>query len=149
MAPFSRPHHICIVVENLERALAFYERVGIGPWRPLPSFDDLVELEGVDAEELSVNQNTQEIYTDTRFTLTQPDSKNPGKLQVITGTGLLVVLYALPGGFGQLFITVRDKYLIWVANRRDIIVPSLVADKRAQENAVGLLQGALSEEPAA
>ena len=68
---------------------------------------------------------------------------------LITGTGLLVVLYALPGGFGQLFITVRDKYLIWVANRRDIIVPSLVADKRAQENAVGLLQGALSEEPAA
>lgn len=43
---------------------------------------------GVDAEELSVNQNTQEIYTDTRFTLTQPDSKNPGKLQIITGTGL-------------------------------------------------------------
>lgn len=65
---------------------------------------------------------------------------------LLTGTGLLVVLYALPGGFGQLFITVRDKYLIWVANRRDILVPSLVADKRGAENAVGLLQGALSED---
>lgn len=65
---------------------------------------------------------------------------------LLTGTGLLVVLYALPGGFGQLLITARDRYLRWVANRRDIIVPSLVADKRGQENSVGLLQGALTDE---
>lgn len=65
---------------------------------------------------------------------------------LLTGTGLLVVLYALPGGFGQLFISARDRYLRWVANRRDIIVPSLVADKRGQENSVGLLQGALTDE---
>lgn len=65
---------------------------------------------------------------------------------LLTGTGLLVVLYALPGGFGQLFITVRDKYLIRVANRRGILVPSLVADKSGAENAVGLLQGALSDD---
>ncbi|HVV37748.1 MAG TPA: ABC transporter permease [Acidimicrobiales bacterium] len=65
---------------------------------------------------------------------------------LLTGTGLLVVLYALPGGFGQLFVSVRDRYLRWVANRRDIIVPSLVADKRGQENSVGMLQGALTDE---
>ena len=65
---------------------------------------------------------------------------------LLTGTGLLVVLYALPGGFGQLFISVRDRYLRWVADRRDIIVPSLVADKRGQENSVGMLQGALTDE---
>jgi len=65
----------------------------------------------------------------------------------ITGAGLLVVLYALPGGFGQLFISVRDRYLRWVANRRDIIVPSLVADKRGGvENSVGMLEGALTDE---
>ena len=42
---------------------------------------------------------------------------------------------------------VRDRYLIWVAERRGILVPSLVADKRDKskgaENEVGLLQGAL------
>lgn len=65
---------------------------------------------------------------------------------LLTGTGLLVVLYALPGGLGQLFISVRDRYLRWVAQRRGIIVPSLVADKRGQENSVGLLQGALTDE---
>ena len=65
---------------------------------------------------------------------------------LLTGTGLLVVLYALPGGLGQLFVSVRDRYLRWVANRRGIIVPSLVADKRGQENSVGLLQTALTDE---
>jgi len=71
---------------------------------------------------------------------------------LITGTGLLVVLYALPGGFGQVMLNVRDRYLRWVAERRDIVVPSLVADKRVEgvaEHAAdeaGLLEGALSEE---
>ena len=66
---------------------------------------------------------------------------------LLTGAGLLVVLYALPGGFGQLAISFRDRYLRWVANRHGITVPSLVADKRgAQENSVGMLQGALTDE---
>jgi hypothetical protein len=77
---------------------------------------------------------------------------------LITGTGLLVVLYALPGGFGQVMLSVRDRYLRWVANRRGILVPTLVADKRADEGEEGLeehapkeaalLEGALSDEPA-
>jgi ABC-type branched-subunit amino acid transport system permease subunit len=69
---------------------------------------------------------------------------------LLTGTGLLVVLYALPGGFGQLMLAVRDRYLRWVAARRGILVPSLVADKRVQGTAdeaadeVDLLRSALS-----
>jgi branched-chain amino acid transport system permease protein len=66
---------------------------------------------------------------------------------LLTGGMLLVVLLVLPGGFGQLVYSVRDRYLIWVAGRRKILVPSLVADKRdtskGAENEVGLLQGAL------
>ena len=66
---------------------------------------------------------------------------------LLTGGMLLVVLLVLPGGFGQLVYSVRDRYLIWVAGRRGILVPSLVADKRdtskGAENEVGLLQGAL------
>ena len=66
---------------------------------------------------------------------------------LITGGMLLFVLLALPGGFGQLVYSVRDRFLIWVAGRRGILVPSLVADKRdtskGAENEVGLLQGAL------
>jgi len=70
---------------------------------------------------------------------------------LLTGGMLLVVLLVVPGGFGQMIFNVRDRYLRWVANRRGILVPSLVADKRTPgqgaANEVGLLQGALSEDP--
>ncbi|MGV3760473.1 MAG: hypothetical protein ACO1PW_13180, partial [Actinomycetota bacterium] len=70
---------------------------------------------------------------------------------LLTGGMLLVVLLVVPGGFGQMIFNVRDRYLRWVANRRGLLVPSLVADKRSDgqgaANEVGLLQGALSDEP--
>jgi branched-chain amino acid transport system permease protein len=70
----------------------------------------------------------------------------------LTGAVLLAVLYALPGGIGQVLYSLRDRWLTWVANRRGIIVPSLVADKRDTakhaEDEVGLLQGALGSDGA-
>jgi len=65
----------------------------------------------------------------------------------LNGAGLLVVLYLLPGGLGQILFTVRDRYLRWVAERRSVLVPSLVADKRTYGGSgseVDLLRGALS-----
>ena len=50
--------------------------------------------------------------------------------QGLTGTGLLFILYFLPGGLWQLAHRIRDAYLRWVANRHGLVVPSLVADKR-------------------
>ncbi|MEN5035725.1 VOC family protein [Pseudomonas sp. TWI929] len=35
--PFKEIHHVCIVVNDLEQATAFYESVGIGPWQEFPS----------------------------------------------------------------------------------------------------------------
>ena len=51
----------------------------------------------------------------------------------VQGFGLLLILLALPGGFGGLVYTLRDAYLRWVARRRGIVVASLVADKRVAE----------------
>ena len=45
----------------------------------------------------------------------------------------LFILLALPGGFGGLVYSIRDSYLRWVAKRRGILVASLVADKRVEE----------------
>ncbi len=71
----------------------------------------------------------------------------------LTGSVLLIVLLVLPGGLGQLLYNLRDRVLIRIADRRQILVPSLVADKRdtskGAENEVGLLQGALGGPPAA
>ncbi len=39
---------------------------------------------------------------------------------VLTGVGLLVVLYAVPGGIGQVLVVVRDRVLRVVARRRGI-----------------------------
>jgi branched-chain amino acid transport system permease protein len=51
----------------------------------------------------------------------------------LSGAGLLFVLYFLPGGLWQFVQRVRDRYLRRVAERRGIVVPSLVADRRETE----------------
>lgn len=45
-------------------------------------------LTTIDAEELGVDSRKQIIFTDARFTLTQPDEKDKTKRQIVTGTGL-------------------------------------------------------------
>lgn len=53
-----------------------------------------------------------------------------------TGFGLLAVLMLLPGGLGAACGDVRDAGLRWVALRRGIRVPSLLADTRVVEEEV-------------
>jgi branched-chain amino acid transport system permease protein len=70
---------------------------------------------------------------------------------VFTGFGLLVILLFLPGGLAEGLQWVRDRLLKVVANRRQILVPSLVADKRVEltdhaPEETSLLEHALGEE---
>jgi len=46
--PFWTVHHICIVVCDLDRSVAFYESVGIGPWYDFPSLATFEDIEGVE-----------------------------------------------------------------------------------------------------
>ena len=55
-----------------------------------------------------------------------------------TGAGLLLVLLVLPGGLGGALADLRDIVLRWVARRRGIVVPSLLADTRVDEPAPSL-----------
>ena len=52
---------------------------------------------------------------------------------VASGGGILVLLLFLPEGLGGLVYSQRDRYLRWVAKRRGIHVPSLVADSRVDD----------------
>jgi ABC-type branched-subunit amino acid transport system ATPase component len=70
---------------------------------------------------------------------------------VFTGVGLLLVLLFLPGGLAEGVQNIRDRLLRRVAERRRILVPSLVADRRValvdhapEETAI--LEHALSDE---
>ncbi|MGH2684393.1 MAG: branched-chain amino acid ABC transporter permease, partial [Actinomycetota bacterium] len=54
---------------------------------------------------------------------------------LVTGPGLILVLYTLPGGFAEGLFRVRDSFLRWVANKHGILVPSLVADRLIETEA--------------
>ena len=73
----------------------------------------------------------------------------------LSGAGLLFVLYFLPGGLWQFVQRVRDAYLRRIAQRRGLLVPSLVADRRTADDeddaspAAPADEGALHEEHSA
>jgi len=52
-----------------------------------------------------------------------------------SAVGVLLVLMIIPGGIGQVVFRVRDAGLRWIADRRGLIVPSLLADARQPETA--------------
>ena len=58
---------------------------------------------------------------------------------VASGAGILVLLLFLPEGLGGLLYSLRDRYLRWVAKRRNLLVPSLVADMRPPDEPDELL----------
>lgn len=70
----------------------------------------------------------------------------------LTGGGLLLILYFLPGGLWQWVQRQRDRGLRAIAERRGIHVPSLVADRRVDadgsadepEDETSMISGALS-----
>jgi len=69
---------------------------------------------------------------------------------LVTGAGLLFILLVLPGGLGQAVVMLRDRVLRKIAERRGILVPSLVADRRedddAPEQEAALLAQALEDD---
>src|SRR5438552_3487274 len=60
------------------------------------------------------------------------------------GPLLILNLYFYPGGTAEANFKLRDKFLRWVAKRHDILVPSLVADRRVEtgEADTELIEGA-------
>jgi methylmalonyl-CoA/ethylmalonyl-CoA epimerase len=48
--PFHKLHHISVVVRDVEKAMKFYESIGIGPWQDYPAREDFTTLEVHDVE---------------------------------------------------------------------------------------------------
>ena len=44
MTIFDKLHHVCIVVHDIDKACAYYESVGIGPWTEYPPLAEYTEL---------------------------------------------------------------------------------------------------------
>lgn len=47
---FGRLHHLCVVVHDIDRAQAYYESVGIGPWHDYPPLHEYTELDVPDPD---------------------------------------------------------------------------------------------------
>lgn len=62
-----------------------------------------------------------------------------------TGAGMLFLLMVFPGGLGEIVFRVRDRFLRRVAEREQILVPSLVADRRVEE---GLFEATMASDGA-
>ena len=43
--PFRRLHHVCVVVHDIDRAQAYYESIGIGPWQDYPPLTEYTDLD--------------------------------------------------------------------------------------------------------
>ncbi len=57
-----------------------------------------------------------------------------------SGVGVLFILLVLPGGLGSLLYSWRDSALRFIARRRDIVVPSLLADVRVDNHEDNILE---------
>jgi catechol 2,3-dioxygenase-like lactoylglutathione lyase family enzyme len=42
---FDRLHHVCVVVHDIDRTQAYYESIGIGPWREYPPLSEYADLD--------------------------------------------------------------------------------------------------------
>lgn len=43
-SPFRHLHHICLVVHDIDAAIAYYESIGIGPWQDYPPLSQITDL---------------------------------------------------------------------------------------------------------
>lgn len=43
--PFNVLHHICIVVHDLDKTVAYYEKLGVGPWFDYPKSSPYIQFD--------------------------------------------------------------------------------------------------------
>jgi methylmalonyl-CoA/ethylmalonyl-CoA epimerase len=69
---FSKPHHICIVVHDLEKTKSYYESIGIGPWIEYPPLVEYTKLNVIDEEGFFASRFIYTKIGDLQLQLVQP-----------------------------------------------------------------------------
>lgn len=95
---FSKLHHVCIVVHDINRAQAYYESIGIGPWEPYPPLSEYVELNAPSVEGFSSMQYRVCNLPNIQLQLCQPSNDpSPQRLHLNTkGEGVYHLGFEVP-----------------------------------------------------
>jgi ABC-type branched-subunit amino acid transport system ATPase component/ABC-type branched-subunit amino acid transport system permease subunit len=73
-------------------------------------------------------------------------TREPLSRLLASGVGVLFILMFVPAGLGSILYNARDNLLRFIARRRDIVVPSLLADVRVEDEE-NILDEDLNGEP--
>jgi catechol 2,3-dioxygenase-like lactoylglutathione lyase family enzyme len=70
--PFSKPHHLCIVVKDIEKTKRYYESIGIGPWVEYPPLVEYTKLNVMDEKGFFATRFVFTKIGDLQLQLAQP-----------------------------------------------------------------------------
>ncbi|WP_136620164.1 MULTISPECIES: VOC family protein [Mesorhizobium] len=73
MGNFDKLHHICIVVHDIDKAQAYYDSIGIGPWESYPPLAEYEELQVPSPEGFKAMQYRICNLPNTQLQLCQPN----------------------------------------------------------------------------
>ena len=71
-APFRVLHHICIVVRDIDRSVAYYESIGVGPWQDYPPLTEYTRLTAPDPDAFHALRYKVANLDNTQLQLCQP-----------------------------------------------------------------------------
>jgi catechol 2,3-dioxygenase-like lactoylglutathione lyase family enzyme len=95
---FRTLHHVCIVVSDIQAALAFYESVGIGPWVDYPSLTQYTQLEVPNVESFLATTYKYANLENIQIQLCQPGNGASPQRQFLEthGEGVFHLGFSVP-----------------------------------------------------
>lgn len=95
---FDKLHHVCIVVHDIDKAQAYYESIGIGPWIAYPPLSEYEALEVPSREGFMAMQYRICNLPNIQLQLCQPDhNPSPQRLHLDTkGEGVFHLGFEVP-----------------------------------------------------
>jgi len=95
---FNKLHHICFVVHDIDKAQAYFESIGVGPWSDYPSLAEYEDLDVPDkAGFLSLKYRLCNL-PNVQFQLCEPgDEPSPQRLHLDSkGEGVFHIGFEVP-----------------------------------------------------
>lgn len=95
---FTRLHHVCIVVHDIDKTQAYYESIGIGPWIAYPPLVEYTELDVPSREGFMAMQYRICNLPNVQLQLCQPDQNpSPQRLHLdAKGEGVFHLGFEVP-----------------------------------------------------